>query len=46
MLENISLHFDGADVLIKPMPDNFEKSADEAIDRKAGFKVKLVGKRW
>ena len=44
-LEHISLQFDGADVMISPMPDDFEKSAEDAIYRKKDFKVKSVEKR-
>ena len=44
-LDHISLQFDGAYLLMSPMPDDFKKSAEEAIYRKTGFKVNLLEKR-
>ena len=44
-LLHMSLQFDGADVLIRPFPDNFRSMDERWIEQNTGFQVNLVEKK-
>ena len=44
-LTHMSLQFDGADVMIRPFPDNFRPQAETWIEERTGFRVDLVEKK-
>ena len=43
-LAHMGLQFDGADVLVRPFPDNFRSQAETWIQKRTGFRVNLVEK--